>query len=126
MKSTGILIFFGRVLTLIMAMEITGCYYDKEDLLYHKAGAVDCSLVSATYSADVAPLIKNKCATAGCHNAAGSAGGTVLENYAQVAGVSARIYQRCVVEQTMPPGGALSPAEIAIITCWINSGAPNN
>ena len=126
MKRTRIPVFIARLLALTMIIGFTGCYYDKEDLLYHKAGAVDCSLVSATYSADVAPLIKNKCATAGCHNAAGSAGGTVLENYAQVAGVSARIYQRCVVEQTMPPGGALSPAETAIITCWINSGTPNN
>jgi uncharacterized membrane protein len=113
-------------LVMLLAAGVTGCYYDKEERLYHKNGAVDCATISAKFSTDVAPLIKNKCATSGCHDAATAAGGSVLEVYSQVSGAAARIKQRCVIEQTMPPGGALTPAEIAILSCWINSGAPNN
>jgi uncharacterized membrane protein len=114
------------ITALLVATGLQGCYYDKEELLYHKTGAVDCTTVSAKFSTDVAPLIQNKCATAGCHNAAGAAGGTVLETYTQIAGVSARVYQRCVVDKTMPTSGPLSTTEIAIISCWVNSGTPNN
>jgi uncharacterized membrane protein len=113
-------------LVILLTGGLTGCYYDKEERLYRKPGAVDCATISAKYSTDVAPLVKNKCATAGCHDAATAAGGSVLEVYSQVSGAAARINQRCVIEQTMPPGGALTPGEIAILSCWINSGAPNN
>lgn len=111
---------------LLVAMGLQGCYYDKEELLYHKTGTVDCTTVSAKFSTDVAPLIKTKCATAGCHNAAGFAGGAVLETYTQIAGLSARVYQRCVVDKTMPTSGPLSTAETTIISCWVNAGTPNN
>lgn len=111
---------------LLLAAVLQSCYYDKEELLYHKTGTVDCTTVSARFSTDVAPLIKAKCATAGCHNAAGSAGGAVLETYTQIAGLSARVYQRCVVDKTMPTGGPLTTAETTIISCWVNAGTPNN
>ena len=121
-----ILISGGICMAILVSVLVSGCYYDKEDLLYHKTGVVDCNTISAKFSADVAPLIKNKCATAGCHDAAGSAGSTVLETYAQIAGVAARINQRCIIDKTMPPGGALTTAELNILTCWISSGTPNN
>ena len=108
------------------AAGLQGCYYDKEELLYHKTGTVDCTAISAKFSTDIAPLVKNKCATAGCHDAGTSAGGTVLETYTQIAGVSARIYQRCVIDKTMPTSGPLSTSELATITCWVNAGTPNN
>ncbi len=119
-------IIVAAITVVIAAMGLQGCYYDKEELLYHKSGTVDCTTVNAKFSTDVAPLIKTKCATAGCHNAAGAAGGAVLETYTQIAGLSARVYQRCAVDKTMPTGGPLSTSEIAVITCWVNSGTPNN
>lgn len=112
------------IVSLLPALQ--GCYYDKEELLYHKTGGVDCTTVSAKFSTDIAPVIKSKCATAGCHDAAGSAGGTVLETYTQIAGMSARINQRALVDKTMPPSAPLTTTEIAALTCWINSGTPNN
>ena len=111
---------------IIIAAAVSGCYYDKEDLLYHKTGGVDCTTVNAKFATDVLPLITAKCATAGCHNAAGSAGGAVLETYVQISGLAARINQRCIVENTMPPGAPLTVAEIDILKCWISSGTPNN
>ena len=105
---------------------MAGCYYDKEELLYRKPIAADCTTVSAKFSTDILPLIKSNCATAGCHDAGGSAGGIVLENYTQISGAAVRINQRCIIDKTMPPGGPLTTADIAALTCWLNSGAPNN
>lgn len=110
----------------IIAGSFTGCYYDKEELLYSGKAVINCSTVSAKFGADVNPIIQGKCATSGCHNAAGAAGGSVLVTYAQIAAQTARINQRCVVDKTMPTSGPLSAAEIAKIKCWIESGAPNN
>lgn len=110
----------------IIIVSATGCYYDKAEILYGGGGTTTCSNISATFSTNIKPLIQNNCATAGCHNAAGSAGGVILETYAQIAAKTARIAQRCIVDKTMPTGGPLLPAEIAALKCWIDSGAPNN
>ena len=110
----------------IIALFVSGCYYDNEQLLYPAPATGGCSGINAKFSSDVAPIISAKCATAGCHNAASAAGGTVLETYAQISAKAVRIRQRCIVEKTMPPGGGLSTSEIAILNCWISSGIPNN
>jgi uncharacterized membrane protein len=106
----------------IMVTVTTGCYYDKAELLY-PGSTVDCSTVSANFG-KVQPIMANKCNTSGCHNARDAAGGTVLETYEQVKTKAARINQRAIIEKTMPPGAALSSADIAILQCWISSGAP--
>ena len=64
-----------RRLHLIMSATLiflVSCYYDKEELLY-PSSAVDCNAVNATFTS-VKLIIAAKCATAGCHNAASSAG----------------------------------------------------
>ena len=106
----------------VMPIVMAGCYYDKEELLY-PGSTVDCSSVSATYS-KVQSIMNNKCN--GCHNARSAAGGTVLETYEQVKASAGRIKQRAIVEKTMPPTSPLSSVEIAVLTCWISSGTPNN
>ncbi|OQP63875.1 hypothetical protein A3860_23355 [Niastella vici] len=111
------------LLTIIIVL-LTGCYYDKGELIYPDS-TVDCSKVTATYTA-VKPIVAGKCNTTGCHNAASAAGSTVLETYDQVKALAGRIKQRALVDKTMPPGAALTTSEIAILTCWINSGTPNN
>jgi uncharacterized membrane protein len=110
----------------IMVLSLSGCYYDHEETLYHKSATVDCTTINAKFSTDVAPIISGKCATSGCHDAASSAGGTVLTNYAQISAKAARINQRCIIDKTMPPGSPLTTTEVGILQCWINSGAPNN
>lgn len=106
---------------------IQGCYYDKEELLYPgSTQAVDCSTVAAKYSANVSPIIIAKCATATCHDPATASGGLIFQNYSQVTDALDRIQARATIEKTMPPTGPLSPAEINILKCWIESGAPNN
>ena len=109
-----------------IAVMMQGCYYDKEELLYPgSTQTVDCSTISAKFSANVAPIISSQCATSGCHDAT-AAGGLVLQNYAQISSAKDRINTRTVVEKTMPAAAPLQPAEISIIKCWIESGAPNN
>lgn len=110
----------------MILISATGCYYDKAEILYGNGGATSCTSISAKFSSDVKIIIQNKCATSGCHDAADAAGGTVLETYTQIAAKAARINQRCIIDMTMPPGGPLLPAEIAVLKCWISSGAPNN
>ena len=105
---------------------ITGCYYDREDLLYPSTPSVNCTTVAAKFSTDINNIMQNKCATAGCHDAATGAGNTILVTYAQVSAKASRINQRCIVDKDMPPGSPLTAVEIAAITCWINSGTPNN
>lgn len=113
-----------RVLLCCVLFIIGGCYYDKEDLLY-PGSTVDCSTVNAKFI-DVKPVVVSKCATSGCHNTATAAGGVVLETYSQISNTKDRIMQRAIRDKTMPPSTPLSSAEIALITCWINSGALNN
>lgn len=112
------------VLFSISILVLAGCYNDKEDLLYPVA--VDCSTVNASYATDVSPLVLSKCSYSGCHSAGSSAGGLVLENYTQIANSAGGINQTCIIEKTMPPSFPLTTNEIAILTCWINAGTPNN
>lgn len=110
----------------IAVLFISGCYYDKGDLLNHVAATTDCSTVNAKFSTNILPLIQSKCASSGCHDAATAAGNTVLETYTQISSKTDRINQRCVVEKTMPAGAPLNATEISYLSCWISSGAPNN
>ncbi|WP_157299853.1 hypothetical protein [Chitinophaga oryziterrae] len=113
-------LFFFMLITTLIA----GCYYDNEALLY-PSNTADCSKVSGTFT-NVKSIVSGKCATAGCHNAAGAAGNTVLETYDQIRSAATRINQRAIVEKTMPPAAPLSATDIAVLKCWISSGTPNN
>lgn len=78
-----------------------------------------------SYVVNVKPIIDQSCATAGCHNAASSSAGLVLETYAQVRnafetrGALGRMQSS---SNLMPPTGNLPGTTIAIITAWINHG----
>jgi len=119
-KTVAVLFLFAA------ATVVQSCYYDKEELLYPGSNAaVDCNTVNARFSADVLPLVSTKCAITGCHDATAS-GGLTFGSYSQVSSAKDRINTRAVVEKTMPPTGPLQPAEINIIKCWLQNGAPNN
>ncbi|MEO8416390.1 MAG: hypothetical protein ABI472_22195 [Ginsengibacter sp.] len=120
MRSTKI---FAIILFVVIISIVSGCYYDKEQFLYP---AAPCTSISAKFSIDVFPIIRNKCATVGCHDVISAAGGTILETYAQIYAKASRIRQRCIIDKTMPPGGTLTTSEIAVLSCWISSGSINN
>lgn len=114
------------ICTCLLVLSITGCYNDKEDLLYPSAANGDCSSISATFSVDIQNIMQNKCSTSGCHDAATGAGGSVLITHAQISGAANRINQRCIIDKTMPPAAPLTATEVAALKCWIASGTPNN
>lgn len=117
-SNTALILF-----VMLVVVMIPGCYYDKEELLYV---SMDCSTTSAKFNVDVITLFRTKCNITGCHNTASAAGGIILDTYDKIYPLVARINQRCIVDKTMPASGPLSPAEIAVLNCWILSGAPNN
>ncbi len=120
-------IFFRAVIIICIAAAINGCTYDKEELLFpgnQQQG--ECGTTEAKFNSNVLPIITTQCAIAGCHDAATVSGGHAFLGYTQVYEARDRIYTRVVVEKSMPATGPLPTAEINIIKCWLESGAPNN
>ena len=92
---------------ILLVIATTGCYYDKEELLYPGSVIpVNCSTTSAKFGADVQPIISGRCATSGCHDVTAS-GGVILQTYTQISGKKDRINARAVVEKSMPTTGPL-------------------
>jgi cytochrome c5 len=110
---------------------LTGCYYDKAEILY-PAGSSTCDTTAAsTFNGSVLPILNNNCKS--CHGAPAVAGaGIILDSYA---GVKAQVDNGKLMgdlNQTagfnaMPLGGSkLSACDLAIVQRWINAGAQNN
>ncbi|MEO5891363.1 MAG: hypothetical protein ABIQ31_14010 [Ferruginibacter sp.] len=111
---------------LLVSVLAGSCYYDKEELLYPGNNQPpNCATAPASFSADVLPLVMSKCAIPGCHDATAS-GGFTFQNYNQVSAAKEMINIQVVIQKTMPATGALPPAEINIIKCWIEGGGLNN
>ena len=93
---------------------------------------------SPSFSADISPILTNRCAIPGCHvaggphdidlrtydsvKAGGDDGAIVIAGNARESEIVEEI-----VEGKMPPGGPpLEAAQIQLIVDWINEGAKNN
>lgn len=86
---------------------------------------VDCSTVDSRYGAVVSVIIRNSCATSGCHNAGSTNGPGPLTNFTQV-NASASAVAGSVASGRMPRGSSLTTAQKNAIACWVSSGALNN
>jgi mono/diheme cytochrome c family protein len=115
---------------IIIALVLSGCYYDKEEILY-PAGS--CNAAGSTYSGTVSPLLNTRCNS--CHSTAAapsSGNNIVLDNYNSVKiqvdnGKLLASINHAGGVSPMPKGSAkLSSCEIAKVTNWVGSGAPNN
>ena len=110
----------------ISILLVGSCKNDKAELLNPpNVGPFNCATSPSKFRADILPLITSKCAIPGCHNTDAS-GGIVLQNYAGISAAKVRIYERAVVEKSMPAGAPLQPAEINLLKCWIDNGAKDN
>lgn len=111
-------------LTLGCIIILTSCYKDNEEYLY---GNVQCDTTDVSFANDILPIIEMNCSVVGCHVAGGSGTGT-FENYDQIKAKvdDGSFRDRVIVQQDMPPGTPLSNCQIAHITKWLDSGAPNN
>ena len=108
---------------------LTGCFYDKEELVYPTTNTCDTTAVK--YSTDIVSILQNNCYS--CH--AGSAalgGGNRLENYTNLViyinnGRLLNSIMHSPGAIPMPEGNPkLSDCNIAKIRTWARNGAPNN
>lgn len=116
-------IFAGLILLIICS-----CSSKKEDPVDPGGGGGggnSCNGVAATFAATVQPIIQANCQLSGCHDGASTNGPGPLTTYERIKNASANI-RKAVVARTMPKGSTLSAEQIKSITCWIDSGSPNN
>ena len=110
------------------------CYYDKEELLYP---GNSCATMNVSYKNDIEPIINTRCAIPLCHGTGFTNGPGPLINYDAVRIASIEI-KSAVVSGFMPAevttiGAVVEPAhdpltadQIKRISCWVDSGSPNN
>jgi hypothetical protein len=85
-----------------------------------------CEGINAQFAADVFPIIQTKCATgSGCHGAGSNNGPGALTGFTQVKNAAARI-KNAVTSGRMPLNGSLTQTQIRQISCWVDSGTPEN
>lgn len=78
-----------------------------------------------SYATLVKPIIESKCSLSSCHDT--GTGARDWTNFNNVKNNAAAIKTR-TANKSMPPAGSgtLSQAEIDLIACWVDDGAPNN
>lgn len=111
----------------IVLLSNTGCYYDKEEILYPQTV---CDTANVTYSGSVVPVLISSCNS--CHGGSTPSAGIGLDTYA---GVKAQVtngrlwgsVSHAASYSAMPKNAAqLSSCSLAKIKKWIDAGAPNN
>jgi mono/diheme cytochrome c family protein len=111
----------------IVLLSATGCYYDKEEILYP---ATACDTTAVTYSRSVVPVLSANCL--GCHGGNTPSAAIRLDTYAGVKqqadnGRLLGVVNHDPSYSPMPKGGTkLNTCNIAKIRKWIAAGSPNN
>jgi hypothetical protein len=115
------------IITLFFSATFTGCYYDKEDILYKSKPPCDTSNV--TYSQTMVSIVTANCNV--CHSTQVASGGVITDTYAGLSKVALNDKLWPAVNWTGPihmPQGAdkLSDCDLAKIKIWIDAEAPEN
>ncbi|MEP7318833.1 MAG: c-type cytochrome domain-containing protein [Panacibacter sp.] len=84
------------------------------------------------FEGDVLPIFVSSCAIEGCHDSKSKAEGYVFDNFQNITkkGIipefpgNSKVFEE-IASGEMPPGGALSQAQLSIISKWIEQGAKN-
>jgi uncharacterized membrane protein len=102
----------------------TGCYYDKEELLYPGSNICDSGVV--TYTSKVQYILSTNCYS--CHAGGFPSGGIKLDTYNDAKANAARMYGAVShssgfqpMPQNMPK---LSNCNIQAIKTWLDTGTP--
>lgn len=121
--------FSSLALGFVLLATTSGCYYDKEELLY--PGSLTCDTATVVkYSTTVLPIITASCYS--CHSGLFPSGAIRLDTYPdlRVHALNGRLYGTITHNGSYPamPRDApkLSDCKIASIKRWIDAGAPNN
>ncbi|MCG8327627.1 MAG: hypothetical protein MI974_08075 [Chitinophagales bacterium] len=118
------------IFTFLSAAILSGCYYDNEEDLYQYVQQEDCTFTSATYSAEILPILTTHCIR--CHRNGREDGNVNLEGYAnaKVYADNGSLYGSANHEpgySVMPTSGVKIPfCQLEQIRLWIADGAPNN
>ena len=102
----------------------SGCYYDKEELLYPGACNPGNASAQGYWAEVVEPIIAARCTS--CHQPGGQGPGD-LRTYDAVKAIvdNGSFRQLVLISRSMPQGGALTPCEIQKLQAWVDAGAPN-
>ena len=116
----------------LLATGFTGCYKD----VLSPGQDPSAPPQAVSFSGDLLPLFAANCATAGCHDAAPSHKPSLTADkafnaitgggYVNTLVPGNSILYGEVKSGSMPPSGALRPADIQKILDWIRNGSPNN
>jgi hypothetical protein len=107
----------------------SGCYYDKEAVLYPQ-GVCDTSVVR--WSTTIRPIIDAQCSYVGCHEGSNAPSGVVLTSYDGVHAIALDGSLLGTIEHQpnytpMPRSSTQLPeCQISQIRIWVAEGAPNN
>jgi hypothetical protein len=112
---------------LFISFLLTGCYYDKEDVLYPSPPA--CDTTAVTYTLSISPIMVSHCNV--CHSTTLANGGVVTDTWDGLSKVANNGKLWPAVSHTGPismPQGSdkLSDCNLALINIWIRDGAKNN
>ena len=111
----------------VVAVSNTGCYYDKEEILYPQTV---CDTANVTYSGSVVPILLSNCTV--CHGGSTPSAGIKLDTYAdvKVQVTNGRLWgavSQAVSFSPMPKNATkMSTCNLTKIKKWIDAGAPNN
>jgi len=118
-----------KVAFIICVIAISGCYYDRESLLYPQSGV--CNTSNSTYSLVVQPALQTY-GCVGCHSGSAPSGNILLNSYAAVKTYvqNGKLYGSITHSagySAMPQGGnKMTTCEINKVKAWIDAGALNN
>jgi len=118
-----------KAIFFICIIVLTGCYYDKAELLYPQTGT--CDTTNSTYSKAVLPALQTY-GCIGCHSGAAPSGNVLLNTYTNVKTYvqNGKFYgsiNQSAGYSAMPQGGnKMNACTINKIKAWIDAGALNN
>lgn len=111
----------------IIAISITSCYYDKEEILFPQSV---CDTIAITFNRSVVPILSSNCYS--CHAGNTPSAGIALDTYAGVKlqadnGKLVGAISHAAGYSPMPKNtNQLSACIISQIKKWVTAGAPNN
>jgi mono/diheme cytochrome c family protein len=118
------------LLSIIVMIAFSSCYYDKADLLYPTpSGACD-TTGAVSYNQQILPLLQQYCYS--CHSGSNPSGGITVGNYAadKAIAINGKLYGSISYASgytAMPEAAAkLSDCQIATVKKWIDENSPNN
>ena len=86
----------------------------------------NCAGLDTRFSVYINPLIQASCSMdTDCHGSGSTSGPGELLTYDQIKNAAVQI-KSAAVQGRMPLGSALSSYQVQAISCWVDSGTPNN